>query len=274
MQTFKESFLILLFEFLGTLLLASLWNTCLLSGGSASSFLVGFFILLIFSARISGSHFNPAITLAFMFRKDVGRFSRLLGLLYIAAQYGGAFLGSQLSYNIFGIDAITEIDGQKIATIIPCAVLKGGEYGQTSLVVPAMVFETMGALLLTFLYLTQTEEKTKLSGDPAITTLIISATYTTLLAYSVGSRVISGSPFNPAISMGEFWAVLFGGAYERGNGLNLWVTMIFPYAGAILAVILFEFGYKNAMNSVEEAEQVTSEDEDAEDKLLQGATAE
>jgi glycerol uptake facilitator-like aquaporin len=65
-----------------------------------TGFLCGFFILLIFSARISGSHFNPAITLAFMFRRDIGRFSRLLGILYIAAQYIGAILGTQLSYNI------------------------------------------------------------------------------------------------------------------------------------------------------------------------------
>ena len=102
MQQFKESVLILLFEFLGTLLLASLWNTSFfLVGTDVAGFLTGFFILLIFSARISGSHFNPAITLAFMFRRDIGRFSRLLGLLYIVAQYGGAILGSQLSYNIF-----------------------------------------------------------------------------------------------------------------------------------------------------------------------------
>ena len=107
MQQFKESFLILLFEFLGTLLLASLWNTSwAVLGVDAAGFLTGFFILLIFSARISGSHFNPAITLAFMFRRDIGRFSRLLGLLYIVAQYGGAWLGSQLSYNIFGAHSI------------------------------------------------------------------------------------------------------------------------------------------------------------------------
>ena len=89
MTTFKESLLILLFEFLGTLLLTSLFNSSFQAGGEAggdgAGLLCGFFVLLIFSARISGSHFNPAITLAFMFRRDTGKFSRLLGLLYIAA---------------------------------------------------------------------------------------------------------------------------------------------------------------------------------------------
>jgi glycerol uptake facilitator-like aquaporin len=100
MTTFKESLLILLFEFIGTLLLTALFNSCY-QALDASGLLCGFFILLIFSARISGSHFNPAITLAFMFRRDTGRFSRLLGLLYIAAQYSGAILGAIISYNLF-----------------------------------------------------------------------------------------------------------------------------------------------------------------------------
>ena len=98
--TFKESLLILMFEFLGTLLLTALFNSAYQSG-DFTGLLCGFFILLIFSARISGSHFNPAITLAFMFRRDTGRFSRLLGLLYIGAQYAGALCGAIISYNLF-----------------------------------------------------------------------------------------------------------------------------------------------------------------------------
>ena len=100
LTTLKESILILVFEFLGTLLLTSLYNSTYQSG-DGTGFFVGFFILLIFSARISGSHFNPAVTLAFMLRKDTGRFSRKLGICYIIFQYGGALLGALISYNLF-----------------------------------------------------------------------------------------------------------------------------------------------------------------------------
>ena len=100
MTTFKESVLILLFEFLGTAFLTALFCSCYAVRDTAG-LLCGFFILLIFSARISGSHFNPAITLAFMFRRDTGRFSRKLGALYIVAQYVGAILGALFSYNLF-----------------------------------------------------------------------------------------------------------------------------------------------------------------------------
>ena len=100
MTTFKESLLILLFEFLGTLLLTALFVSAYFSG-DYTGLLVGFFVLLIFSARISGSHFNPALTVAFMFRRDTGKFSRLLGLFYIIAQYLGAICGSVITYNLF-----------------------------------------------------------------------------------------------------------------------------------------------------------------------------
>ena len=96
-----ESIMILVFEFIGTLLLTTLymssatWGGCYNNDATPESpgdgdggfvgFFIGFFILLVFSARISGSHYNPAVTLAFMFRKDTGRFSRWLGLAYMLA---------------------------------------------------------------------------------------------------------------------------------------------------------------------------------------------
>ena len=56
--------------------------------------LLGMFVTIMFSARISGSHFNPCITLSFMFGNvKQGKFDRVLGVLYIAAQVAGAFAG-------------------------------------------------------------------------------------------------------------------------------------------------------------------------------------
>jgi glycerol uptake facilitator-like aquaporin len=65
-------------------------------GGDITSLFLGIFILIVLSAKISGSHYNPAITLAFMFRKDTGRFSRFLGFAYFLFQIAGAFAGSLL----------------------------------------------------------------------------------------------------------------------------------------------------------------------------------
>ena len=80
--TIIESLMILIFEMLGTFLLTSLYQSTM-PVGNYLGFFIGFFILLIFSARISGSHYNPCVTLAFMLRKDTGRFNRWIGLAYM-----------------------------------------------------------------------------------------------------------------------------------------------------------------------------------------------
>lgn len=247
MSTFKESMLILLFEFLGTCFLTSLFGS-IYAAKDLTGLLCGFFILLIFSARISGSHFNPAITLAFMFRRDTGRFSRVLGLLYILAQYAGAFLGAVISYNLF----------RATGGVPPLTI--GTNLDGNSLLFQGMIMETIGSMLITFLYLTQTEEKTKMSSDPAITTLIISATYTAVIGYGESSIVMTGSPYNPASALGLMFAIIFKGDVKQADGV--WMFLFFGYVGAALAILLFECVYKKAMQVVENRGEVDDEDED------------
>ena len=220
----------------------------------------GFFILLIFSARISGSHFNPALTLAFMFRRDTGKFSRLLGILYIAAQYAGALLGSIIVYNLFDVGE----------TYLPLSVGKNGNGSR--LLLQAIVQEILGSMIITFLYLTQTEEKTKMSSDPAITTLIIAATYTAVIfsegikSAGFGGTVTSGSPVNPAAAFAVMWSIIFRGNLEYTSGT--WLYLVFSYIGSMLAVLLFEFIYKKAMVTVDEHDGEDDDDERQEHDAL------
>ena len=67
--------------------------------------------MIIFGYRISGAHYNPAISLAFMFRKDIGHFPRPLGIAYILFQFAGGVLGALISWlfyeqpmNVYGTD--------------------------------------------------------------------------------------------------------------------------------------------------------------------------
>lgn len=153
----------MIFEFIGTAFLCLLYSMAS-ANGNITGFLLGIFVLIIFGAKISGSHYNPAVTFAFMFRRDLGRFSRVLGIAYIIFQLGGAFVGSLLYLLFSG-------DGGNLSTTV--------EY-----MAQGMVSESIGAFFLAFLYLTQTEEKTKLSKDPAITALIIAASYIAALMMS------------------------------------------------------------------------------------------
>jgi glycerol uptake facilitator-like aquaporin len=90
LSTIKYSLSKLIFELIGTTFLTLIF----LSGqgnvkyggnfyAQQTALLLGLWILTIFGYRISGSHYNPAISLAFMFRKDIGHFPRPLGLAYI-----------------------------------------------------------------------------------------------------------------------------------------------------------------------------------------------
>ena len=69
-------------------------------------FLVGFFVLLIFGAKVSGSHYNPCVTFAFMFRRDTGMFSRTLGVAYILFQWFGAFLAAFVAFLLNNYNAV------------------------------------------------------------------------------------------------------------------------------------------------------------------------
>ena len=65
----------------------------------------------------------------------------------------------------------------------------------------AFASEVLGSFFLAFLYLTQTEEKTKLSKDPAITTLIIAASYIAALMMVSGPHKYLAC-LNPAVAFG------------------------------------------------------------------------
>ena len=74
--------------------------------------------MIIFGFRISGAHYNPAISLAFMFRRDIGHFPRPLGLAYILFQFGGAVLGALLAWLFQGTELNVDGDWSKLFQII------------------------------------------------------------------------------------------------------------------------------------------------------------
>jgi len=69
----------LIMEFTGTLLF-----TMFFTSGSNGVILLGLWILNIFFWKISGSHFNPAISFAYIFRK-VNGMNWKMALCYIVA---------------------------------------------------------------------------------------------------------------------------------------------------------------------------------------------
>lgn len=103
-------------EGLGTaLLLATVVDSALmgqkLSGGNAALELFAttlptgamLIVLILMFAPISGAHFNPAVTLAFLLRREIGA---RIALLYWLVQFAGALAGAALAHLMFAAPLI------------------------------------------------------------------------------------------------------------------------------------------------------------------------
>jgi aquaporin Z len=97
-ETFKNNFLKLIFELIGTMFFTYIFNVN--TGGDSIRLLFGLWVLMVFGLKISGAHYNPAISFAVMVRREIGNFPRLLALLYMVFQLIGAFLGALLAWFI------------------------------------------------------------------------------------------------------------------------------------------------------------------------------
>lgn len=95
-------------------------------------------VLTIYGLKISGAHYNPAISLAFLLRRDTGTFPRPLALAYIIFQCLGGFLGGLLSW-------LLRIDLRSAGNI---------ELRTDSEFFIAMIQEALGTFFVTFFYLT------------------------------------------------------------------------------------------------------------------------
>lgn len=103
-------------EFLGTLLLlATIVGSGImgerLSGGNAALALLGnagatgamLYVLILVFAPISGAHFNPAVTLVFLLRRDIA--AKLAGA-YVVAQLAGALAGVVAAHAMFDLPIV------------------------------------------------------------------------------------------------------------------------------------------------------------------------
>ena len=145
---------------------------------------MGMFVLIMFSARISGSHFNPIITFSYMIGNvRQGKFDRMLGFFYIGAQFAGAAVGGLFSAILFsGVDP-------KVKLGVEPSRMGSGILG-----------ETLGAFLMVFMYLCSTDERTKFTKESVLQTMILAASYMSAMFMSGSNTNLQLSPVNPAVA--------------------------------------------------------------------------
>jgi len=157
--------------------------------------------------HVSGGHLNPAVTLGMIFG---GRISVLQGLLYIPAQMVGGIVGSAFTYGLTP-------DVKKLgATTLSEGVTSAQGFG----------LELLFTLILVFFVFSITDPAKKVGPAGACLGIGVAiwVCHVCLIGYT-------GCGINPARS--------FGPAVIMNKWEDHWVYWIGPFAGALLAAILY-----------------------------------
>ena len=202
-------------EFIGTFFL--LLTICMVGYGKVSSDLqplaVGTVLIAMIYAggHISGAHFNPAVTVAFLLR---GKIDFKNAGFYILAQTLGGIAAALLA-------------GVLISAKMPTTpVVLPPQYFS---MIPALLSELVGTFALVWVILNVATAKA-LEGN-SFYGIAIGFTVTALM-YTLGS--VSGSVFNPAVAIATC-------IIQFSNWNNLWIYLAGNFVGAALAAIVFKY---------------------------------
>jgi aquaporin Z len=210
-------------EFIGTLVLvfmgcgSAVFLGCDPDGGHlavALAFGLSIVAMAYVIGNISGCHINPAVSLAMLLRKKLGVVD-FVG--YVVAQIAGAVAAAGLLKLLLSFD-LADLTGGLGANGVANAGGAGG----------ALIVEVILTFIFIFVILGVTSDESK-SGVAGI---VIGLTLT--FVHIVGIP-LTGTSVNPARSIGP---ALFAG----GDALaNVWVFIVGPLAGAVLAVLAYAF---------------------------------
>lgn len=228
-QMIKFSLSKLIGEFIGTMFL-----TMFFTSHSPAVIFGGLFMMNVFVWKLSGSHFNPAITLAFVIRRTekmpVG-----LGIAYMTVQIIGAYLGALLV-------AFYELD---LLTL---------EYNDP-FIMRALCQELFSTFVYITFFLSVTDVKMRFSKDNTINCFILASAYVGARAVFFGqawgvkpATTTYGAVMNPAMALGIAFSGFLDDGWDSWKAIYLYPTI--PFGGAVLAVLFYEFVYKKTIQAL------------------------
>lgn len=222
-------------EFLGTFILIFSGIGATLSvvqqTGNSLSVALGFGLALIavtiLFARVSGGHFNPAVTLA---SAIAGRVKWLHALYYVVVQVVSAMFAALVLYVIFNslpVFRTQSANGGGIGTVF--RALSNGFEASSANQLPlysALLIELVGSAILVAVVLAAWRP----SVNKAVAPIAIGLTYTVLILLMLP---LTNAGINPARSIS---VVFFAGGDSVGQ---LWVFWVAPLVGAALAGLIY-----------------------------------
>jgi aquaporin Z len=177
---------------------------------------------------ISGCHVNPAVTLGFL---ATGRISLADAIAYWAAQFTGGIAGAAVLYGLFHLTPkYTSSTG-----------LGANGYGSASMIDINAGGAFLAEVILTFIFVFVILAVTRSTGNATVAGLVIGLALA--LVHVIGIP-IDGTSVNPARSLGS---AIFAGGDALGQ---LWVFIVAPLAGGIVAAALYAFLYPRGEHEV------------------------
>lgn len=192
---------------------------------SGIEFTIAFWIATTICYKVSGSHLNPAVTLA-MWLKKGSKQNIWMTIWYWIAQVVGMLLGVFLAF-MFLRTGNTSIK------------VEAWKY-----VFQAMVMETFASFLFVFVFLLQSDPKNNTGQNPAVQGFIIAGSYVAMVTLSSKQN---GGSVNPWYGM---WSEVTG-AISNKSGTDLqwvWMYLGMPMLGAFLAVLFYDFVFQMQHN--------------------------
>jgi len=198
-------------EFIGTFFLVLTIGLTVLSGSPLAPLAIGvsLMIMVYMGGHVSGAHYNPAVTIAVALRGGLPG-SRVVP--YMLSQIAGAIVAALVVYGITG------------RTFAPA---------------PGEGVGTMAALGIEFLYtfaLALVVLNVAVSPKTQGNSFYGLAIGFTVLTGAFAGGAISGGAFNPAVGIGP---TLVNAMLGHGSMAPLWLYLVGPVLGAVLAAVVF-----------------------------------
>lgn len=171
--------------------------------------------------NISGCHINPAVSLGVLINGGM-KFSEFIG--YVIAQCLGAFAGSGLLALIFDLGDVTDMTG---------GYGTNGLSGVNDSFAAGLIVE---AVLTFFFVMTILGVTSKKANHGSFGGVVIG--FTLVLVHILGIG-LTGTSVNPARSIGPAIVAAISGNCDPIS--CVWVFIVGPFVGAILAALVYKF---------------------------------
>ena len=192
---------------------------------------------------VSGCHINPAVSLAFLIRKEIS-FKDFC--FYVLSQFVGGFVGSLILLSIVANMPLNHGLGANAINVEVLGIIDGN-LGERVLnawsYIAAFLVEVVLTMAFVLVILVATDKKRGSKFAP----LIIGGAL--MLAHLMGVG-LTGTSVNPARSLAPSVLMAFFGKTESIS--QVWIWLLAPMAGGALAALLYNVFNKNSASKVEE----------------------